>query len=80
MAFIGILSLLAGIVSLPFNIYATFVIEQRFGFNQTRPVTWIKDRFKTLLLITVLGTPLLAGVLACLATHATLGVIGGWGS
>jgi STE24 endopeptidase len=64
LAFIGLLAGLKTIIDQPFSFYATFVIEQRFGFNQTSPVTWIKDRFKTLLLIAVLGTPLLAGVLA----------------
>ena len=47
-----------------FGLYATFVIEQRFGFNQTTLATWLKDRFKGLLLALVLGVPLLAGVLA----------------
>jgi STE24 endopeptidase len=51
-------------VDLPFSLYATFVIEQRFGFNTTTWVTWIKDRLKGLLLIMVLGIPLLSGVLA----------------
>ena len=64
MAFIGILSLLAGIVSLPFGIYATFVIEERFGFNQTTWSTFIKDKLKGLVLALLLGAPLMAGVLA----------------
>ncbi|MGA8240882.1 MAG: M48 family metallopeptidase [Desulfobacterales bacterium] len=64
MAFIGILSLLAGIVSLPFSIYATFVIEERFGFNQTTWSTFIKDKLKGLALALLLGAPLMAGVLA----------------
>ncbi|MGD8270441.1 MAG: M48 family metallopeptidase, partial [Desulfobacterales bacterium] len=64
MAFIGILSLLAGIVSLPFSIYATFVIEEQFGFNQTTWSTFIKDKLKALALALLLGAPLMAGVLA----------------
>ena len=64
MAFIGILSLLAGIVSLPFSIYATFVIEERFGFNQTTWSTFVKDKLKALALALLLGAPLMAGVLA----------------
>jgi len=47
-----------------FGLYATFVIEQRFGFNQTTLGTWLKDRFKALLLALILGIPLIAGVLA----------------
>jgi STE24 endopeptidase len=64
LAYIGVLSGLKAIVDLPFSLYATFVIEQRFGFNTTTWVTWIKDRLKGLLLIMVLGIPLLSGVLA----------------
>jgi STE24 endopeptidase len=64
MAFIGILSLLAGVVSLPFSIYATFVIEEQFGFNQTTWSTFVKDKLKGLALALLLGAPLMAGVLA----------------
>jgi STE24 endopeptidase len=63
MAFIGTLALLAGIVSLPFSIYTTFVIEERFGFNQTTWSTFVKDKLKALALALLLGAPLLAGVL-----------------
>ena len=31
------------VVALPFSIYATFVIEKKFGFNQTTPATFIMD-------------------------------------
>ena len=62
--FIGILGLVKAIVSLPFSIYGTFVIEERFGFNKTTWTTFVLDIFKGLLLAILLGTPLLAGVLA----------------
>lgn len=59
--FIGTLVLLNGLVSLPFNIYHTFVIEGRFGFNRTTPGTFISDLLKGMLLAVVLGAPLIAG-------------------
>lgn len=62
--YIAILSGLKVMVDLPFSLYATFVIEQRFGFNKTTWTTWIKDRFKGLLLALLLGIPLLSGILA----------------
>ena len=62
--YIGILVLLKGFISLPFSIYSTFVIEERFGFNKTTAATFIADLFKGLALGVVLGAPLLAGVLA----------------
>lgn len=52
------------IIMLPFNLYATFVIEQRYGFNRTTIHTFIIDRLKGLMLAALLGMPLLAGVLA----------------
>ncbi|MCB0807498.1 MAG: M48 family peptidase, partial [Bacteroidales bacterium] len=35
--FFGILGLAADILSTPLNIYSTFVIEEKFGFNKTTP-------------------------------------------
>ncbi len=61
--YIGILALLHGIVSLPLQLYATFVIEARYGFNRTTLVTFVLDRLKGALLGILLGGPLLAGVL-----------------
>jgi STE24 endopeptidase len=62
--YIGILLLAYSLITLPFSIYATFVIEERFGFNRTTPATFIKDRLKGLALAVILGGPLLAIVLA----------------
>jgi len=64
LAYIGILMLFLTIFNLPFKIYKTFVIEERFGFNKTTPKTFILDFVKGLGLTLVLGGPLLAVVLA----------------
>ena len=64
LVYIGILVGLKAAVDQLFSLYATFVIEARFGFNRTTLATWIKDRFKALLLAMIIGIPLLAGVLA----------------
>lgn len=61
--FIGILMALKATVSLPFSLYATFVIEERFGFNRTTWKTFLLDRIKGLALSIVLGVPLIAGIL-----------------
>ena len=60
----GILGLAYSLVTLPFSIYGTFVIEERYGFNRTTPRTFILDRLKGLMLTLLLGAPLLAGILA----------------
>jgi len=64
LAYIGILLLGKSILSLPFSLYSTFVIEERFGFNKTTPKTFVVDMLKGLALGVVLGGPLLAGILA----------------
>jgi STE24 endopeptidase len=62
--YVGILLFAYSLVTLPFIIYATFVIEDRFGFNRTTPILFIKDRLKGITLTLLLGAPLLAIVLA----------------
>jgi len=62
--YIGVLVIFKAIISLPFSIYSTFVIEERFGFNKTTWSTFVKDMVKGLLLAVILGVPLLAGILA----------------
>jgi len=47
----------------PFDWYAQFRLEQKFGFNTTTPKIWWSDRLKGLLLALVLGYPLLALIL-----------------
>ncbi len=64
MIYIGILIISRSILSLPFSIYSTFVIEERFGFNKITPRLFAFDLLKGLLLGILLGGPLLAGVLA----------------
>ncbi len=61
--YIGILFLVYSLLKLPFSIYSTFVIEQRFGFNKTTPRTFISDLIKGVILGAILGGLLLAGVL-----------------
>lgn len=57
------LTLISSLLSLPFSLYSTFVIEARFGFNKTTLKTWIMDLIKTALLVLILGVPLLATIL-----------------
>ncbi len=66
LAYMGILILLKGIISLPFSIYSTFVIEEQFGFNKTTPSLFIKDLIKSLLISTLLGFILMGAILAFL--------------
>ena len=57
--FFGILFLANELFSLPFEVYDTFVIEGRFGFNKTTPKTFIADQLKSLFVSLILGGVLL---------------------
>jgi len=55
--------LISSLLESPFNLYRTFVIETRFGFNKMTLALYLKDTLKGLLIGTILGLPLLLGVL-----------------
>ena len=61
--FMGFLAILWSVLSLPFSLYKTFVIEEKFGFNRITWRTFIIDRLKGAVLGGLLGAPLLAGIL-----------------
>ncbi len=61
--YMAALGLGSTVLGLPFRIYSTFVIEQRFGFNRTTPATFAADAVKSLALTLVLGGVLLGAVL-----------------
>jgi len=62
-AFIGCLFAAQTVLNLPFDIYSTFVIEEKFGFNKTTVSTFIVDQLKGLLLMALIGVPVLALIL-----------------
>jgi len=58
--FLGILLLGSDLLNIPFSVYDTFVIEEKFGFNKTTPKTFVGDKLKGWLLGGVIGGGLLA--------------------
>lgn len=56
------------LLNLPWGVYSTFVLEEKYGFNRTTPKLYLIDRLKGLLLGGVIGIPLLYGVLALYRT------------
>ncbi len=53
--FFGVLYFGSDILGLPFSLYGTFVIEEKFGFNKTTVKTFIMDKLKGYLITIVLG-------------------------
>ena len=54
---------LGAVADLPFTLYNTFVIEQRFGFNKMTPLLWLKDLLKSMVVGALLGLPLASAIL-----------------
>jgi len=76
--FIFSLSLLSKIVSLPFSIYQTFVIEHRYGFNKTTPKTFVLDLIKGLILQLIIGGVVFAIVLFLFQSFHSVAWILAW--
>jgi len=53
------LMIISSLLDLPFSLYSTFVIEERFGFNRTTLKTFFVDMLKGALLGAALGLPLI---------------------
>jgi len=58
--FFGILGIVSNFLSLPFDVYHVFVLEEKFGFNRTTVKTFIFDRLKGLALSIIIGGGLLS--------------------
>jgi len=61
--FFGVLFFIQDIISTPFSLYRTFVIEEKFGFNKTTPKTYILDKLKGYMLLLILGSMVLSLIL-----------------
>jgi len=53
--FFGILYFANDILSIPFDLYDTFVIEQKFGFNKVTPKLFVLDKLKGYGMTLILG-------------------------
>lgn len=57
--FFGVLLVVSELISVPFALYKTFVIEEQFGFNKTSPSLFLTDRIKSY----IIGILLLSGLI-----------------
>jgi STE24 endopeptidase len=60
LVFFGILMIASDVLTIPFQLYSVFVIEEKYGFNKTTLKTFFIDKVKGYLLGAVIGAPLLA--------------------
>src|SRR5260221_3991240 len=66
-AFVAILTVILSVIELPFDLYRTFGIESRFGFNKMTLGMFFGDLAKHAAVGTILGLPLLFAVLWLMA-------------
>ncbi|MDB5284122.1 MAG: transrane metalloprotease, family, partial [Bacteroidota bacterium] len=60
LVFFAIVGGISAIISLPFDIYDTFVVEEKFGFNKVTPGLFMADKLKGLALAVIVGGGLIA--------------------
>jgi STE24 endopeptidase len=60
LVFFGILILISDILSTPFDLYGTFKIEEKYGFNKITPKIYITDKIKSYILGIIIGGGLLS--------------------
>jgi STE24 endopeptidase len=71
--------LLSSLLEAPFNLYRTFIIEAKFGFNKMTFSLYLIDALKGMLIGAVLGLPLLFGVLWLMERMGDLWWLYVWG-
>ena len=71
-------TIISGLIGLPFSYAQTFAIEAKFGFNRTTRALWLADLVKGIVIGTVLGLPLAALVLWLMGAAGPLWWIWAW--
>ncbi len=73
------MTVLMSIIDLPFSLYSTFVIEEKFGFNKLTFKIWLSDLVKSTALMLVIGIPLILAILWLMLKAGDTWWIQAWG-
>lgn len=76
--FFAILGFLSFLLSLPFDCYATFVVEEKHGFNRQTPRGYVLDTAKSLVIGSLLGGLFLSGLLKVMSAAGETWWIWAW--
>ena len=76
--FFGILFFINDFINIPFSLYSTFIIEEKFGFNKTTYKTYILDKLKAYGLTIILGSAIISPILYFFETYSDSGWIIAW--
>ena len=80
LALLACFVLIGGAIDLPVALYQTFVIEQRFGFNQMTPRLWLADLAKSTLVGSAVGLPIAWLILWLMGAAGPLWWLWAWGA
>lgn len=78
LSLLAVFALIGGALELPLELYSTFRIEQRFGFNRITPKLFVADLLKNTLVGAVIGLPLAALVLWLMGAAGRLWWLWAW--
>ena len=80
LALLAAFALIGSVLDLPFELYSTFRIEQRFGFNRMTPKLFVADLLKNTAVGALIGLPLAALILWIMGAAGTLWWLWAWGA
>jgi STE24 endopeptidase len=69
---------IGGLIDLPFSLYGTFVLEEKFGFNKMTFRLWLVDAVKAALIGALIGLPIAALILWLMGVAGTLWWLWAW--
>jgi STE24 endopeptidase len=67
------------LVEMPFSLYQTFVVEEKFGFNKNTVPQFLKDQLLSITLTMAIGMPILALILWVMDSIGELWWLYAWG-
>lgn len=70
--YVLLIGLIFTLVGLPFSLYSTFVLEEKFGFNKSSFGLWVLDLVKSLLISALIAVVLLCGIFYFMEKSASL--------
>jgi len=80
LALLAAFALVGGVLELPFELYSTFRIEQRFGFNRMTWKLYLGDMLKNLLVGALIGLPIAALILWLMGAAGSFWWLWAWGA
>jgi len=80
LALLGAFMLVSALLDLPFELYATFRIEQQFGFNRSTLKLYAADQLKGIAVALLVGAPLAALILWIMGATGGLWWLWAWGA